>query len=56
MNNDTINNEVIDTKKEMKVCNEKCECWSRVTGFFRPVENFNVGKKQEFKERNFYKL
>jgi len=34
--------------------NEKviaCEVWSRVVGYYRPVQNWNVGKRQEFKER-----
>jgi anaerobic ribonucleoside-triphosphate reductase len=29
----------------------KCEVWSRVMGYHRPVMSFNVGKKQEFKDR-----
>ena len=27
------------------------ECWTRVMGYFRPVSQFNKGKKSEFKER-----
>lgn len=56
MNNDTINNEVMNTSKKVKRCNEKTEVYSRVCGFWRPLANFNIGKEQEFKERNFYKL
>lgn len=33
----------------------KCEVWTRVMGYHRPVSEFNKGKKQEFKERLFYK-
>jgi hypothetical protein len=29
----------------------KCEVWSRVTGYYRPVDQFNPGKKQEFWDR-----
>lgn len=29
----------------------KCEVWTRVMGYFRPVSQFNVGKKAEFAER-----
>lgn len=36
-------------------CAEKTTVYSRVTGYFRPVDNFNKGKKQEFKDRKFYK-
>jgi len=28
------------------ICNTKTEVWSRVTGYLRPVENYNVGKKR----------
>ena len=33
----------------------KCEIWSRVMGYFRPVSGYNVGKKQEFSERKSFK-
>ena len=32
----------------------KCEVYSRVVGYYRPVQNWNDGKKQEFKERIEY--
>ena len=28
-----------------------CEVYSRIVGYFRPVQNWNDGKRQEFKER-----
>lgn len=30
------------------------EVYSRVVGYYRPVSNWNYGKKQEFSERNTY--
>lgn len=30
---------------------QECEVWTRVMGYFRPVEAFNVGKKSEYAER-----
>jgi anaerobic ribonucleoside-triphosphate reductase len=27
------------------------ECWSRVVGYFRPVSQYNKGKKEEERER-----
>jgi len=33
----------------------KCEVWTRVMGYFRPVESFNTGKKGEFFERKYFK-
>lgn len=35
----------------MLKCPEKTEVWSRVVGFFRPVSQFNRGKKAEYRER-----
>ena len=33
---------------------QPCEIWTRVMGYHRPVENFNVGKKGEKEERVFF--
>ena len=35
----------------MGKCGKKCEVFSRVVGYYRPVSNWNIGKKEEFKER-----
>lgn len=34
---------------------EKCEVYSRVVGYLRPVKQWHLGKQQEFKERKEYK-
>lgn len=34
----------------------RCETWTRVMGYFRPVDNFNIGKKQEYAERKCFSL
>jgi len=31
-----------------------CEIFSRVVGYLRPVEQWNIGKKEEFKQRKEY--
>ena len=36
------------------VCGEATEVYSRITGYYRPVQNWNAGKAQEFKERKLY--
>ncbi|MGN0292705.1 MAG: ribonucleoside triphosphate reductase [Lachnospiraceae bacterium] len=36
------------------VCGEKTEIYSRITGYYRPVQNWNEGKMQEFKDRVTY--
>lgn len=32
----------------------KCEVWSRVMGYHRPVSEWNIGKKAEFATRKTY--
>ena len=32
----------------------RCEIWTRCMGYFRPVDNFNIGKKQEFADRKYF--
>ena len=38
------------------VCGKKTEVYSRITGYYRPVQNWNDGKTEEFKERKTYEL
>lgn len=35
-------------------CGKKTEVYSRITGYYRPVQNWNDGKVQEFKDRRVY--
>ena len=39
---------------ECPICKKKTEVYSRITGYYRPVQNFNDGKAQEFSERKEY--
>lgn len=32
----------------------RCEIWTRVMGYHRPVSSFNTGKQGEFNERRFF--
>ena len=32
----------------------KCEIWSRVMGYQRPVDFYNIGKKAEFYSRKYF--
>jgi hypothetical protein len=32
----------------------RCEIWTRVMGYHRPVSSFNTGKQGEFNERAFF--
>ena len=37
-------------------CGKKTEVYSRITGYYRPVQNWNDGKLQEFKDRKVYDI
>jgi hypothetical protein len=34
---------------------QRCEVWTRVMGYHRPVASFNIGKKGEHAERRFFR-
>lgn len=38
------------------ICNGPTEVYSRVVGYYRPVQNWNKGKQEEFKERLEYSI
>ncbi|MBI5721326.1 MAG: hypothetical protein HZC37_26950 [Burkholderiales bacterium] len=33
---------------------QRCEVWTRVMGYHRPVASFNIGKQGEFNERRYF--
>ena len=37
-------------------CGAATEVYSRITGYYRPVQNWNEGKSQEYKERRTYDI
>ena len=37
-------------------CGEEAEVYSRITGYYRPVKNWNDGKTQEYKDRKVYDI
>ncbi len=38
------------------ICGQKTEVYSRITGYYRPVQNWNDGKAQEYKDRMVYNI
>jgi anaerobic ribonucleoside-triphosphate reductase len=40
----------------MAKCGAKTEIYSRVVGYFRPVAQWNTGKKEEFKDRKVFTI
>lgn len=51
-NHGYINGEVYECPE----CGEETEVYSRITGYYRPVKNWNIGKSQEFRERLEYNV
>jgi anaerobic ribonucleoside-triphosphate reductase len=45
--------EGMEDQDERKVA---CEVYSRIVGYLRPIQNWNKGKLQEFKDRKTYSL
>ena len=41
--------------EKLKEKRQKCMVYTRVMGYHRPVESFNIGKKSEHKERKYFK-
>ena len=37
-------------------CKAKVEVYSRVVGYYRPVQQWNEGKREEFRQRKTFKL
>ena len=44
----------MEKQQENEKCGQKTEVYSRVCGFYRPVTQWNTGKKEEFAERKVY--
>lgn len=43
-------------KETCPICGKKTEVYSRITGYYRPVQNWNDGKLQEFRDRKTYDI
>ena len=46
------------TKEQIVLKDEertRCEIWTRVMGYHRPIVSFNVGKQGEFQDRLFFR-
>ncbi len=43
-------------QKSCPICGSKTEVYSRITGYYRPVQNWNDGKSQEYKDRKEYNI
>ena len=43
-------------QKTCPICGKKTEVYSRITGYYRPVQNWNDGKSQEYQDRKTYQV
>lgn len=44
-------------ENDVRITNEertRCEVWTRVMGYHRPISSFNIGKKGEVAERKYF--
>lgn len=49
--------ETTNAHEEFVLCDDerqRCEIWTRVMGYHRPMASFNTGKKGEFFERTYF--
>ena len=51
MNEKNVKKSLADIPQEKR---QRCEVWTRVMGYHRPVQSFNIGKKGEFAERKYF--
>jgi hypothetical protein len=54
MNTMTETEHLAETLTLTDVERQRCEVWTRVMGYHRPVASFNIGKKGEHRERQFF--
>lgn len=45
----------MDKKEDLENKRTRCEVYSRVVGYLRPVNQWNKGKQQEFSDRKMFK-
>ena len=43
-----------EKEQDLESRRTKCEIYSRVVGYMRPVSQWNTGKQQEFKDRKVF--
>ncbi|MEG1528263.1 MAG: ribonucleoside triphosphate reductase [Clostridia bacterium] len=43
-------------KYKCPICGRETEVYSRITGYYRPVKNWNDGKREEFRQRKVYDI
>lgn len=52
MNMKSRTDQILEENQDLRT---KCLVYTRVMGYHRPVESFNIGKKGEHKQRTYFK-
>ena len=52
MSRSNRSNDTVELKDEER---QRCEVWTRVMGYHRPVSAFNPGKQSEYAQRTFFR-
>ena len=52
MQNNNDKDKILEKLKDKR---QKCMVYTRVMGYHRPVESFNIGKKSEHRQRKLFK-
>ena len=39
---------------KQNICGQPCEVYSRIVGYYRPIQSWNKGKEEEYKDRTNY--
>ncbi len=47
---------IVGEQYSCEQCGEVTEVYSRITGYYRPVQNWNEGKTQEYQDRKLYEV
>jgi len=50
------NLQIEESKKKKKSKRTKCEVYSRIVGYLRPVSEWNEGKQAEFNDRKAFNI
>lgn len=57
MSKEEIEQKLEEARTDLQnVHGEKCEVYSRVVGYLRPVQSWNKGKKEEYNLRKTYNV
>ncbi len=57
MTKESLKRQILELEKQKaEIRGLKCEVYSRVVGYLRPVEQWNDGKAEEFKQRKAFKI